>query len=106
MSRTVLSPKLIRHNYGGLVLHEHWCSGCEAMHQIAVEQPFRNGARWTWDGNADAPTFAPSINVGPGTPLQCHYFIRAGRIEYCGDSHHALASTTVDLPDIPADWID
>ncbi|MEY5098719.1 MAG: hypothetical protein RJA36_1438 [Pseudomonadota bacterium] len=97
----VLSPKLIVRDYGTMKLHYHWCPGCEVMHSIAVEQPFRNGARWTFDRNAEKPTFSPSINVGPGTKLQCHYFIRAGRIEFCGDSHHALAGQTVDLPDIP-----
>lgn len=104
MSATVLSPKLVRRCYGnGATLHEHWCPGCEAVHQIAVEQPFRNGARWSWDGDAVAPTFSPSINVGAGTKLQCHYFIRAGRIEFCGDSHHVLAGQTVPLPDMPAE---
>ena len=104
--RTILSPKLARQVYGDLILHEHWCPGCEALHQIAVETPFRNGARWTWDGDPITPNFKPSIFVGPGTALQCHYFIRAGRIEYCADSYHTLAGQTVDLPDIPPDWID
>jgi Family of unknown function (DUF6527) len=103
MSMTsILSPKLIRREYGTLILHEHWCPGCRAIHQIAVEQPFRNGARWTWDGDVASPTFSPSVNVEPGSPYQCHYFIRAGRLEFCGDSHHALAGQVVDLPDIPA----
>jgi hypothetical protein len=31
----------------------------------------------------------------------CHYFIRAGKIEFCGDSPHNLAGQTVDLPDWP-----
>jgi len=31
-----LSPKLVRRQYGDLTLHEHWCPGCNAMHQIAV----------------------------------------------------------------------
>lgn len=107
MAFEILSPKLLRrHIQGELFFHEHWCPGCEVIHLIAVDQPFRNGAQWTYDGNHDAPTFAPSINVGPGTKLQCHYFIRAGKIEFCGDSHHALAGKTVDLPDIPPEWID
>lgn len=33
----------------------------------------------------------------------CHYFIKAGRIEFCGDCTHALKGQTVDLPDFPAD---
>ena len=102
----VLSPKLIKRAYGDFTPYEHWCPGCQEIHQIAVDQPFRNGARWSFDGNAEKPTFSPSVNVGPGTKFQCHYFIRAGRIDFCADSHHALAGQTVDLPDIPADWMD
>lgn len=78
-----------------------------------MDTPFRNGARWTWDGNAASPTFSPSVNIalrfakGSGRPAQvCHYFIRSGRIESCGDSSHALAGQTVDLPNIPADELD
>lgn len=108
----ILSPKLICRQYGDMILHEHWCPGCGMMHQIAVETPFRNGARWTWDGNAAAPTFGPSINitlayaVADRPAKRCHYFIRSGRIEFCGDSTHSLAGQVVDLPDIPADELD
>ncbi len=115
MAETILSAKLLRRHYPGqdgsigLILHEHWCPGCKTMHQIAVETPFRNGARWTWDGNAAAPTFSPSVSISlelnikacDRPPRRCHYFIRAGRIEFCGDSTHALAGQSVDLPDIP-----
>lgn len=100
-----LSPKLMRIHYegadGGLTLHEHWCPGCNMLHQIAVDRPFRNGHRWSFNGNAERPTFSPSVNVWPGNPQQCHYFIRDGRIQFCADSKHALAGKTVDLPDIP-----
>jgi hypothetical protein len=102
----VLSPRLLRRRYGTVVFHEHWCPGCDQMHQIAVEQPFPNGHRWTWDGNAAAPTFSPSVGIMQGTQWSCHYFVRGGRIEFCADSHHALASRCVELPDIPADWLD
>jgi len=101
----MLSPRLLTRKFGdGPTFHEHWCPGCEATHQIAVVQPFRNGARWSYDGNHEAPTFSPSINVGPGSMLQCHYFIRSGRIEFCGDCHHGLKGQTVDLPPIPPGW--
>lgn len=104
---TILSPKLIVCQYSAKArFHEHWCPGCRMMHQIAVDQPFRNGARWNFDGNAEAPTFSPSINCSPNSPAhQCHYFIRAGRIEFCSDCHHALAGQTVDLPDIPEEHL-
>jgi hypothetical protein len=101
----ILSPKLVKRRWGGGWMHEHWCPGCETTHAIAVEQPFGNGARWSFDGNVASPTFSPSINVGPNSSLQCHYFITAGKILFCGDCHHTLKGQTVDLPDIPKDEI-
>ncbi len=88
----------------------HWCPGCEGFHAVYVEQPNPvTGARWTFDGNLDSPTFAPSVLVftsesGERKTL-CHYFIRSGMIEFCGDSPHALSGKTVPLPDVPG-WID
>ena len=85
---------------------EHYCPACESIHGFAVAKPFRNGAKWSFDGNAEAPTFAPSMNIrtGPfddGRIDVCHYFLRAGRIEYLGDCTHGLKGQTVDLPDLP-----
>ncbi len=89
----------------------HWCPACEAMHMIAVEEPFDNGARWTFDGNLDAPTFSPSVNIAfkgwdrankcEAVKGRCHYFLRAGVIEFCGDCSHKMAGQTVQLPPIP-----
>lgn len=93
--------------------HSHWCPGCEEMHVLP------NG--WTFDGNVDRPTYSPSFkhtgvakrdtpegwvyprdDAGKPLPRCCHYFIRAGRIEFCADSTHPLAGQTVDLPALPA----
>jgi hypothetical protein len=104
-ARTLLSPKLIRQQYGDVAFHEHWCPGCKTTHQIAVEQPFRNGARWTWDGNVDLPTFNPSIHCEPNMPeRRCHYFLHQGKLKFLPDCHHELAGEVVDLPDIPERW--
>lgn len=109
----------------------HWCPGCEEMHFIPTDAPNGSGARWQFDGNVDQPTFAPSILIRSGhyVPGQegkdcwcsyekrmgepqpfscgvCHYFIRGGQIEFCGDSTHALSGKTVNLPDLPADCVD
>jgi len=84
---------------------------------------------WSWDGSEDAPTISPSILVravrveGGSAELEriletyklpedrermladkrintvCHSFVRAGRIEFLGDSTHPLAGKTVDLPE-------
>lgn len=92
----------------------HWCPGCNEAHAIAVENPAWNGAQWSFDGNLDAPTFQPSVNVRwgkfavptfvdeePGDSGVCHYFISAGRILFCADSTHPLAGQTVPLPEWP-----
>lgn len=111
MGMTPMSAKLARshldtrHNNGGHPMH--WCPACEELHAFAVDRPFHNGARWTFDGNLDAPTFAPSMNiaVGPfpdGRVERCHYFLKAGRIQFLGDCTHKLAGQTIDLPDLPA----
>ena len=87
--------------------HAHWCPACKQMHDYAVEQPFRNGAKWSFNGDAGSPSFTPSMNisVGPfpdGRIERCHYFVKHGRIDVCRDSTHELAGKTVELPDVPA----
>jgi len=110
-----LSAKLLRthhderHGCGGHVAH--WCPGCEEWHEFAVDRPFHNGARWSFDGNLEAPTFAPSMNIRvgpypddseqPGRVDVCHYFLTAGRIQFLPDCTHALSGQTVPLPDLP-----
>lgn len=109
MKAELLSRKLVRRegNYYVPTI-EHWCPACSEMHGYATEQPFRNGARWTFDGNFESPSFSPSMNisVGPtpsGKVFRCHYFVTAGRIQYCGDCTHEMNGRTIDLPDIPAE---
>ncbi|MFC7378286.1 DUF6527 family protein [Brevundimonas sp. GCM10030266] len=88
------------------------CPGCNTWHHIAVEKPLPNGARWTFDGNLEAPTFSPSLSVKTGQavdpsyvreegdpPGHCHSFIRSGHWEFCSDSTHALAGLIVPMPE-------
>lgn len=88
-----------------------WCPGCEGPHAVCVEQPNDiTGAKWTFDGNEEKPTFAPSVLCfttydAEQKPLPagerrtlCHCIITAGMIHFCGDSPHALAGQTVPLP--------
>jgi hypothetical protein len=89
----------LRRAEGGHLLF--WCPGCNTAHQIIVD-----GSRgWTWNEDAVAPTFTPSVLVNkgqahPGAPV-CHSFVTDGRIRFLGDSTHELAGQTVDLPDWP-----
>jgi hypothetical protein len=94
-----------------------WCPGCKEAHHIKP-------SIWTWDGNAERPTFSPSVLVrsghfaGPGycwctynaahpdepAPFKCgvcHSFVRDGQIQFLADCTHALAGQTVPLPPWP-----
>jgi Family of unknown function (DUF6527) len=83
-----------------------WCPGCDGPHQVATgEGP---GPRWGWNGDAVKPTFTPSILVTyngadadtpDGIPSVCHSFVTDGRIQFLGDSTHALSGQTVDIQD-------
>lgn len=71
------------------------CPGCDMLH--APDQ------RWSYNGNADSPTFHQSLLVHApmeGGEMRCHSFIRDGRIQFLNDCTHALAGQTVELPDI------
>lgn len=100
--------KHVTNGDGGHYGYRWECPGCGDPHVIPTK-PTERG--WDFDGNEESPTFSPSILVhrhgilnedgSVGQSPLCHSFIRAGRIEYCGDSTHALAGQTVDLPDVP-----
>jgi len=71
---------------------------------------------WTFDGNADLPTFSPSFKhtlthwtggvdargIGHGEKQHrvCHYIITAGLIHFCSDSWHGRTDT-VAMSEIP-----
>ncbi len=67
------------------------CPGCNEPHTI--------DSRWTFSGDADSPTFRPSLHVKTDDSC-CHSFVTAGRIKFLADCSHALAGQTVDLPDV------
>lgn len=112
-----LSAKLRNVEDGGLTF---WCPGCDMAHRVWVGTG--NGPRWTWNGDAEYPTFSPSILVQwdqaePPVTLEnleewkrnawhqtkihkvCHSFVIDGRIHFLSDCTHALAGQTIDLPD-------
>ncbi len=53
-----LSPVLRNAVDGGLTF---WCPGCKQAHQIKTGNG--PGPRWGWNGNAEKPTFTPSVLV-------------------------------------------
>lgn len=92
-------------------LYMHWCPGCKSRHQINTDAPNHNGAKWSYNGNPERPSFVPSvhISIGPWSDGEvdhpktttCHYFITDGSIMYCPDSAHEFAGQTLELPDFP-----
>lgn len=104
-----------------------FCPGCREMHVVWTGEG--TGPRWGWNGNAEKPTFTPSVLVtghtfteageaafdawhAAGCPkpapqfesqdVCCHTFVTDGRIQCLGDCTHELAGQTVDMVDIPA----
>lgn len=96
--------------------YAHWCPGCEEMHPLP-------DAGWTFDGNLEAPTFTPSFKhtgletekvegrwtgnwvrdaAGNPRPVCCHYTLTAGQLHFHEDCTHALRSSVVPLPLLPA----
>lgn len=122
-----LSTILRNSQDGGL---HFYCPGCKHAHGIRVGEG--HGPRWGWNGNAEKPTFTPSVLVrgiredmdavtqaaydalGPGEirgalddprfQSVCHSFVTDGRIQFLGDCTHALAGQTVDLPAWPGGY--
>jgi hypothetical protein len=101
-----LSPILRDSQGGGLIF---WCPGCDGAH--AIQHGDGPGPRWGWNGNAERPTFTPSVKVTyPANPDAseefkewrtvriCHSFVTDGRIQFLDDCTHALKGQTVDLP--------
>jgi hypothetical protein len=95
-----LGKKIYQSRPGTLMFE---CPGCGNLHAVYTDTSnVVDGVvnQWTYNGNADAPTFSPSVDVYRDRPeLRCHSIITNGRITFCTDSHHALKGQTVDLPD-------
>ena len=95
----------------------HYCPACRSAHIFNVEQPTRpfpeygikGGHRWTFNGNQGRPTFTPSMHIQSypkkgQARTSCHYHLRDGVLDYCGDSPHAFSGKRVPLPDFPEDY--
>lgn len=103
-----LSPILRSVKWGEGRAASFWCPGCASAHVVNVERPEGEaGPCWGFNGNADAPTFTPSIlvtyngsdaGIDDAPPAICHSFVTDGQIVFLGDCTHALAGQTVPIP--------
>ncbi len=122
----MLSKKLMTIGREGSRDLVFYCPGCKETHAIPVGDQ-HGGAQWSYNGDAERPTFTPSILIKsghfashwkegdscwctwfkeegeePGFKCQiCHSFVTHGRIQFLNDCTHELAGQTVDLPDYP-----
>jgi len=84
-----------------LIGYRFICPGCKSQHLIWVAEvePGKGGAIWSFDGNLERPTFHPSVKITWGDPgfKCCHFFIKAGTLEYLADCTHDLAGKTVPM---------
>jgi hypothetical protein len=75
-----------------------WCPACEDTALI------NDG--WGFNGDAEKPTFTPSLltrfNIG-GQDRVCHSFVTDGMWNYLGDCTHDKAGQSVPMVDLP-EW--
>jgi len=91
----------------------HWkCQGCGLHHYVPtkadIEDRGGNHPVWGFNGSTESPSLSPSIRVQCKTgdeqkPLCCHFFIRDGKQDFCGDCTHELKGKMVELKDIDAE---
>lgn len=108
-----------------------FCPACKQGHLFNTKPGNASGVgghkpTWTFNGDAEKPTFRASMLVQTGCKAQshrpgghcwctyaknnpdepapfecsvCHSFVTDGKIEFLGDCTHELAGQTVPLPD-------
>lgn len=75
-----------------------WCAPCDTHHMVRVSGPHS----WTWNGDVERPTIAPSIRVTYHDGRNCHSTVTDGRIHYNPDTtRHDKAGQTLDLEPLP-----
>ena len=110
-----------------------WCPGCKASHQI--QHGDGPGERWRWNGDAEKPTFSPSVLVrgirgdmneaeraayddafekcGRTSAILsdtrfttvCHSYVTDGRIQFLSDCTHLLAGQAVPMAEFPSNYL-
>lgn len=104
----MLVSRVLRKAEGGAFLF--WCPGCECLHQVWHGR--NNKPSWDWNGNAEKPTFRPSLRIqwaeasggiggdGAVKEMTCHLFITDGKLQFLDDCTHHLKGKTVDMKEL------
>lgn len=79
------------------------CPAC-GWHSIPVKIGGKSDQYWEWNGDLIKPTISPSVkHFHNGYPIEdippfcCHYFLKNGVIEFCGDCTHNLSGQKIPL---------
>lgn len=92
---------MIAYHHNGHLFY--WCEGCKCCHNVPAE-------RWHWNGSLEKPSLHPSVRHFYTKPpdkteiTTCHYHLKNGEIQYCGDCQHALNGQTRPLIPIPDNY--
>ena len=94
------------------MMYMFFCPGCGGTGSTADERMYGihvfysrdwNGHKdsgWTFDGNAEKPTFAPSLECTDNRGV-CHLVLEKGIIKYQNDCFHELKSKEVPMVPYP-----
>lgn len=79
-----------------------WCPGCGHGHGVWTRGENSAGAKWTFNGDMERPTFEPSIKVlrtgaDGREETKCHLYVKDGRLQFLGDCQHEYAGKTVPM---------
>lgn len=83
------------------------CPGCGENHRVPVNADgSKTEGAWGWNCSTEKPTFKPSVKVTLPLPDEtriCHFFVREGVVEFCGDCTHEHAGKKLPMPEIEED---
>lgn len=100
MGRKIYTQTIEDGTYAGETSYTFECPGCGSSHEIRTY----GDVVWNFNGDLEKPTVTPSLRVreqiSNKEPKICHFFVREGKLVFCGDSTHHLSGKTVDMLDI------
>lgn len=103
----------VRNRAGELYGYAHWCPGCKQAHVFHTVKASDSAPVWSFDGNMEKPTFSPSMRqflparkdesgaIKRPEQTLCHYFLKAGELEFLKDSTGHDLRGKVPLPEFP-----
>lgn len=89
-------PKVKKHKNG---LYYFECPGCGCIHQVNAGDCASWNTKWDFNGNVDSPTFDPSVKC-TAPNYCCHFFIKGGTIQFCGDCTHEFKDQILDMKEL------